>query len=149
MADNSQDDRDRLDRELSEANDQFMAQLYRETRVGLWLGPRNHRLVLGPYNAMQLGTIYRGTLLLLFAAGVTFTLVSQVTRELGIALIVGSLFALGAFLAQTWNLMREQEFALQNELVSDVYYRDLRRYAAQIKEISDRIEALEGTGDGP
>jgi hypothetical protein len=66
MADNSQDDRDRPDRELSEANDQFMAQLYRQTRVGIWLGPRNHKLVLGPYNAMQLGSIYRYILLAFF-----------------------------------------------------------------------------------
>jgi hypothetical protein len=82
-----------------------------------------------------------------FAAGVTLTVVSQATRELGVALVVGSLFGLGAFLAQTWNLLREQEFTIQNELVSDVYYRDLRRYAAQMKDISNQIEALEKKGN--
>lgn len=148
MTDNSQDDlRDRLDKELSEADEQFTAELYRRASWEFWLGSRNHRLILGPYNSMQLGVIYRYILLALFIAGVTLTVISQETRELGVALVVGSLFGLGAFLAQAWNLLREQEFALQNDLVSDVYDRDLRRYAAQMKGISNRIEALEKLGD--
>jgi hypothetical protein len=90
MADNSQDDlRDRLDRELAEANDKFATELYRQTSWRFWLGSRNHRLILGPYNAMQLGAIYRYILLVMFIAGVTLTVISQATRELGVALIVG------------------------------------------------------------
>jgi hypothetical protein len=47
--------------------------------------------------------------LLAGAAGVLLTARRDGTRELGIALLVGSLFAFGSFLAQFWSLAVDRE----------------------------------------
>ncbi|MFF0174772.1 hypothetical protein [Micromonospora profundi] len=56
-----------------------------------------------------------GLCLTTFGAGVPLTLIDP-TRELGIALVAGSIFACAAFLGQVWTVQYQREAALNNQL---------------------------------
>src|SRR5260370_5703318 len=167
MMDNgSQDDlRDRLYVELSEASHEFCPELVQETRIwGLWVGRRR---IFGPYSSWGVARIYQVMLLVLFVAGVILSVLSPGNQGLGAALVVGSLFAAGAWIAQLWNLSTAEWFRLRNELLGEVRLllspwqrtaADLARelnpnqrnagyYAAQVKDIVSRIKELDGTDD--
>src|SRR5215467_12433947 len=110
--DSHDDPRDLLYEELSVAYYRFYVELYQTTRVwGYWVG--SHR-IFGPYGAEGIARIYRATLLLTFVGGVILSVVSHATEGLGNALVVGSLFAFGAWMAQAWYLSREEDFRLRN-----------------------------------
>lgn len=70
-----------------------------------------------------------------FTSGVGLTFLSS-TRELGIALVVGSLFAIGSFLSQWWSQVLESEryYMQQMELDDDV---------TRLKEALTRIKTLD------
>ena len=164
MDDGSQDDlRDRLYRELSEAYDGFFTELVQTTRIwGFWVGRRR---IVGPYSSWGLARIYQVMLLVFFVAGVVLSVLSPGNQGLGSALVVGSLFAAGAWIAQLWGLSTAEWFRLRNELLGEVrlllspWHRtpaDLARelspnqrnasyYAAQVKDIVDRIKELDRT----
>ena len=165
--DSHDDSRNRLYEELSTAYYRFYVELYQTTRIwGYWVG--SHR-IFGPYGAEGIARIYCVILLLTFVGGVILSVVSHATEGLGNALVVGSLFALGAWMAQAWYLSREEDFRLRNELLSefglplvprsqvtvahlvgqlDPNRQDARYYAAQIKEIINEIKELDGRLDG-
>jgi hypothetical protein len=143
MNDESQDSQsDRLSQELSEAMDEFRVEIDRVTRVwGFWTGHGNR--IIGPYNATQVASIYRIILLALFVVGVILSVVNHGTGGLGVALVVGSIFAFGAWMAQAWYLSREEELRLRNELLGGLMERDLRKYASRCKDIAKRIDELD------
>lgn len=166
MDDGSQDDlRNRLYRELAEAYDGFFAELVQATRIwGFWVGRRR---IAGPYSSWAMARIYQVMLLAFFVAGVTLSVLSPGSQGLGSALVVGSLFAAGAWIAQLWNLSTAEWFRLRNELLGEVrlllspWHRtvaDLARelnpnqrnasyYAAQVKGLVDQIKELDRTDD--
>ena len=109
-------------------------------------GTPRHR-ILGPYNANQVAGIYRGLLVVFFVTGVVFSVVGSPVRELGVGLVIGSLFAFGAWMSQAWALSRQEEFILSDKLLGKFYQRDLKRCAAQIVDIARRIEELD-KGEG-
>src|SRR5215472_2701939 len=168
MENRSQDDvRDRLYEELSEAYDGFFKELIQATRIwGFLVGRRR----IGLYSSWGLARIYQVMLLVFFAAGVALSVSSPGNPGLGSALVVGSLFAAGAWIAQLWNLSTAEWFRLRNELLGEVrlllspWHRttaDLAReldpnqrnasyYATQVKDIVNRIKELDRTdGSNP
>jgi len=166
MDNDSQDGlRDHLYGELSVAYDRFYIALYQPTRLwGYWVGRLR---IIGPVGAAGIAKAYRVILLFTFIAGVILSVVSHTTEGLGNALVVGSLFAFGAWMAQAWYLSRGEELRLRNELLSEFQLPsvpfsqvtvarlmhelnpdqpDARYYAAQIKEIINRIKELDRDG---
>lgn len=128
--------------ELAAAYAAFHREAYAATRRwGYWTG--TGRRVIGPLNAAQIARVYRGVLAALFALGVLFTVVSDATTELGMALIVGSLFAFGAWMAQAWTLSREEQFRIEEKMLGDLVHRDLRRHADRIAELTRRLDELQ------
>lgn len=75
----------------------------------LWWGPLRVRARLGSQRLAALFTAFHG---LTAAAGVMFIFMGESFAELGVALVVGSLFGIGAFVAQVWALQSERETAL-------------------------------------
>ena len=81
-----------------------------------------------------------------FAAGVTFVLLSGVFQALGVALIVGSLFSISAFVGQFWDhawqvKQRTYDRAFDSAY-DDVRYAELQRLAKAAWEISEQIKSL-------
>ena len=101
MDDGSQHDlRNCLYGELAEAYDGFFKELVQATRIwGFWVGRRR---IAGPYSAWGVARIYQVVLLVFFVAGVILSVLSPGNQGLGSALVVGSLFAAGAWIAQLW-----------------------------------------------
>jgi hypothetical protein len=131
-----------LRKELATAYSDFYRQAsYRSGHWGYWT--RSGRRLVGPYNAAQVAHIYRLILAALFILGVLFSVLSKSTSELGIALVVGSLFAFGAWMAQAWALSREEEFRLHETLLGDIRNADLRQQAELIREITRQLQELE------
>jgi hypothetical protein len=79
------------------------------------------------------------------AAGIAFTL-STGTKELGVALVVGAIFAIASFMAQWWAVAATQ----QQEILDDTYDRGirerLRKLAQERQEIIDSLVAMDGAG---
>jgi hypothetical protein len=90
-------------------------------------------------------------------------------KDWGNALVVGSLFGFGAWMAQTWYLSVEEWHRILNELLSEFGVppvprarptvaqlerelspnkQDARYYAKQIKRIINEIKELDGRPDG-
>lgn len=149
MTDQSQgNSRTRLYAELSEAYDRFNAEFSKATpRWGYWT-KRHGRIIriLGPYNANQVAQIYRGLLVVFFVTGVILSIVGSPARELGVGLVVGSLFAFGAWMSQAWALSRQEEFTLYNKLLGELNRRDLKLFAAQIEDKTRQLEELDKGG---
>jgi hypothetical protein len=134
----------RLNVELSEAYNRFYAELNSVTpQWGYWT---KRGRILGPYDAGQVAGIYRGLLVVFFVTGVVLSVVGASVRELGVGLVIGSLFAFGAWMSQAWALSRQEEFILSDKLLGKLYHRDLKHYAAQIQDITRRLEELDKGG---
>lgn len=146
MTDQSEgNSRTRLYDELSEAYDRFVAELSNVTPRWGYFTKRHGRIItiLGPYNANQVAGIYRGLLGAFFVAGVVLSVVGPPARELGVGLVVGSLFAFGAWISQAWALSRQEEFALYDKLLGELHQRDLKLCAAQIEDKTRQLEELD------
>ncbi|MEJ3744687.1 hypothetical protein WEI85_15500 [Actinomycetes bacterium KLBMP 9797] len=132
---------DELTDQIADAYAAFRRETYAATQSwGYWTG--TGRRLLGPFNAAQVAGIYRLILAALFALGVVFTVVSDATTEMGMALIVGALFAFGAWMAQAWALSREEESRIEEKLLGDLLHRDLKRQADHIAELTRRLDEL-------
>jgi hypothetical protein len=105
-----------------------------------------HRRIFGPYNAGQVAWIYSGLLSVFFVTGVVLSVVGPPARELGVGLVVGSLFAFGAWISQAWALSRQEEFRLFDKLLGEFYQRDLKHCATEIEDKTRQLEELDKGG---
>ena len=92
-----------------------------------------------PINSIGFSWLYVGLDTAAFAFGVACVFIGNTWRELGIALIVGALFGIGAFVGQLLSVQLSLE---QHE--SDLLWRDdlAQKYAARLAEIDEQIRAL-------
>jgi hypothetical protein len=151
MTDQSQgNSRTRLYAELSEAYERFDTELSKATPQWGIQSKRHGGImrILSPYNVNQVAGIYRGLLVVFFVTGVVLSVVGPPARELGVGLVVGSLFAFGAWMSQAWALSRQEEFTLYSKLLGELYQRDLKLCAAQIVDKTRQLEEL-NKGGGP
>lgn len=133
-------DEDAVRRELRAAYKEFAAHAANRWSWGLWTG--SGRRILGPYNATQVAGIYRRILGGLFLVGVVLTLMGGLVGQLGAALVVGSLFAFGSWMAQAWVLSREREFKATDEMLSDLERERLEPYADRIRILTHQLRDL-------
>lgn len=117
---------------LRDEFDQFFADLQ---GVQLKWGPLRARARLGSQRVAALFAAFHGFTML---AGIVLVFMGDSFSELGVALVVGSLFSVGAFVAQVWALQSARETAL----VADVH-------RARFMELLQRWEALMGARPGP
>ena len=133
---------DRLRQELSSVEGAFWEE-YRGLTTG-WqfsFGPiRIRRHVSHTFIAQIFITFH----ILCFALGVGLIFTTGPTRELGIALVVGSTFAFGSFLSQFWALSIEEGRAIYKEVAGDFEIRDLKQLAKKREQILNQIKQLEG-----
>ena len=81
-----------------------------------------------------------------FATGVTLVFMNGVLQALGVALIVGSLFAFSTFVGQigdrVWQVQKETVDRGSNSAYHDVRYAELQRLFKAAWEISEQIKSL-------
>lgn len=139
---------DRLHRELSDVESAFWEE-YQKLTTG-WqfsFGPIRIKHHVSQMFIAQAFIVFH---LVCFAGGVGLIFTAGATRELGIALVVGSIFAFGAFVSQFWALSIEEGRALYKEVLGEQETRDLKQLAKKREQIMSRIEQLEGSnGSNP
>jgi hypothetical protein len=81
--------------------------------------------------------------LLCFTAGAALIFTTGPTRELGIAMVVGSIFAFGSFVAQFWAVSTERGREIRQEVMGNQDTTRMRQLAERRREIASRIEQLE------
>jgi hypothetical protein len=136
----SQDDSERLDRlrSLRKAQEELLREFDREIQ-STW------QIYVGRFNVpLQLSSgdfswIYVGLDIAAFAFGIVCIFLGHSWRELGVALIVGAMFGIGAFVGQLLSVQLTTE-----EHQKDLLWRDslTQKYAAQLSKIDERISAL-------
>jgi hypothetical protein len=135
-------DTDAVRRELRTAYLEFAA--HAATWRGGWgLWTRSGRRIIGPFTAAQVAGIYRLMLGGFFLVGAVLTLIGGLVGQLGAALVVGSLFAFGSWMAQAWALSRETEFKAADELLFDLERERLEPYAERVRLLTRQLRDLE------
>jgi hypothetical protein len=120
---------DRLRRELADIEAEFW-KAHADLAMG-WqfvLGPLRVRRYASPMFIAQVFVLFH---VLCFAAGAAFIFTAGPTRELGIAMVVGSIFAFGSFVAQFWAISYERFREIAREATGDQGTMSLKRLAAR------------------
>jgi hypothetical protein len=137
----SQEESERLDRfrALCEAREEVMSEFRHD------FGP-NWKIYLGGrfqipvrLNSTGFSWLYVGLDITAFVFGIICVFLGQSWRELGIALIVGAMFAIGAFVGQLLSVQLNEEIHRV-----DLIWRDAlaQKYAARLGEIDEQLRAL-------
>jgi len=128
---------DRLLLELQEVDQQFWDEYYR----GSWnlsLGPVNLRAGFG---SQAIAKIYLAFCVVCFGAGSTLVIVSP-QRELGVALVVGAVFAGGSFVGQWWALQVQAEHERDARVFGAEQARRVRALSRRRERLVGRIERV-------
>jgi hypothetical protein len=123
-------------KELRSASERYWTEFQRRTRnwrpvpfVPLWL------------NGRRIGALYMIFHLLLLVTGGAFVFAAEPLHDLGLALVVGALFALGAGGAQVWAVAQERQRTLRERTLGEGYFdgtlvdlgRDVLKVIAEIE----------------
>jgi hypothetical protein len=77
--------------------------------------------------------------------GIVMIVNKGVVRELGIAIVVGSIFAFGSFIAQWWSIEVQQEIDFVGRVYGGVAYQ--QHIGEMRNEIIELLEGLSGSGE--
>ncbi len=138
---------DRLRRELGDIEAAFWkesAKVASDWTFGIF-GPLTVRRYTSPMFIAQVFVLFH---LLCFSVGAGLIFTTGPTRELGIAMVVGSIFAFGSFVAQFWVISYGRYREVAREAIGDQGMMTLKQLAARRAEMADRIKQLERP-DGP
>ena len=80
--------------------------------------------------------------------GIVLILHRGVPRDLGVAIVVGSIFAFGSFIAQWWSIQVQRESDFYGRVDGSVTYQQhLGEMRNEINEIIDRLNGSEKTSE--
>ena len=93
-------------------------------------------------SAQALARLYFGFCLSAFAAGAVLATLDA-TKELGVAMVVGALFAGGSFIAQAWMLQVERERAVKGALWGDAERAEMRAMLDRRRQLVAELDQLD------
>jgi hypothetical protein len=137
----SEDHIDRLRLELADVEAQFWAGYSNMTM--------NWQFVLGPIrierrtSAMFIAQVFVLFHVLCFSVGATLIFVAGPARELGIAMVVGSIFAFGSFVGQFWAVAYDRGRKIFEEVIGNQDMEQLKELASKREIICEQISQLE------
>lgn len=140
------DEREQALAELQAARRRYRRAFVRSTALWRPLIPFTNIWI----NARGLAYLWTTAHLLAFVVGVVLSLVGEPVRDLGFALVVGSLFASGALWGQLWAVAFQREKQLLERTVGPNFlHEDLDTLGAELRAAMDRVANLGGlSGDG-
>ncbi len=139
---------DRLRKKLAELDELIKQQ---EARRASWgLGLRIGRRRFAYYRRITAAIIFLSYAAFNIAGiivGVVMVFNKGVLRELGIAIVVGSIFAFGSFIAQWWSIEVQQEIDFSGRVYGSVAY---QQYLGEMRnEIVKLLDRLSGSDQSP
>ena len=142
MDDGARSESDDVLGQLQAAHLEFRRQASMTGGWGYWT--KSGRRLVGPMDAAAVGAAYRWLLAVAFVLGVVLTMVGGTLGQLGAALVVGSLFAFGSWMAQAWALSRQGEAKIAEVMLLEIEKARLAPYAERVIELDKRWRALQG-----
>jgi hypothetical protein len=139
--------RRQLEEKLRAADEAFRQEYVRT--ASSWhvdFGPIHIPFVIGSQQVAKIYVLFNA---LCFAAGVAFCFVRGILSGLGIALVVGSLFALGAFVSQFWTAVNTREIEWSDRVYGEASVAGLQRLDKERSELHKQIEGLRDTDEAP
>jgi hypothetical protein len=136
---------DRLRKQLAQLDDLIEQQRARRSNWGL--GLRIGRRPLQYYRhitAVLIFLSYVAFNLIGIIVGAVMILSKGVLRELGVAIVVGSIFAFGSFIAQWWSIEVQQEIDFNSRVYGNLAYQ--QRLGDMRNETREIIDRLSGSG---
>ncbi|MDX3187849.1 hypothetical protein PV458_05515 [Streptomyces sp. MN03-5084-2B] len=111
--------------------------LYAEIQTWTWtIGPWKMRKQFGSGFVTKTVLIWHVAALL---AGILVTLLWKDDRGLGVALIVGALFGLGAFLSQVWSQAMDREREFIHKVENEDNMKEMRALLVQLGELDGGV----------
>ena len=111
--------------------------LYAEIQTWTWtIGPWKMRKKFGSGFVTKTVLIWHVAALL---AGILVTLLWKDDRGLGVALIVGALFGLGAFLSQVWSQAMDREREFIHKVENEDNMKEMRALLVQLGELDGGV----------
>jgi hypothetical protein len=136
----------RLRQELEAANDAFWEEYERVKRVWHFkFGPLRFERAVG---SQFITRVYVAFNAICFAVGIVLVVLGGVSGTVGVALIVGSLFAFGSFVAQYWAIVTQEEIDQYNRTGRDVELTKLRHLGVRRAQLIRRLEHYHQTHPG-
>ncbi|MDQ7911476.1 hypothetical protein RB614_44025 [Phytohabitans sp. ZYX-F-186] len=140
MADGKQPDLARLVADLDALDAEFVNAYH--GRMGGWrlrLGPVHLR---GRFGSQGIARIYALFCASCFVTGGVLAVFSA-TKELGVAVVVGAIFAGGSFVGQWWTVQMGEEMEADREVYGPEEVRRLREMLRRRERLAARIERVE------
>jgi hypothetical protein len=134
-------ERDQLRGELKSVNQEFWAEWNRT--LGTWAFSFGPLRIQRPVTSQTIIRVYVSFNTICFIAGIILVFPGGQLANIGVALIVGSLFSFGAFVSQFWTVVTQ----LQQEKFDQLGVRSgldkLKELAARRAELSRRLNELD------
>lgn len=131
---------DRLRAELIATQKDISREIKRlSVRWGLKVGP----FPIFVSTVASISLIYGIFLTACFATGIVFTFLGETLASLGIALIIGALFAGGAIVAQVWAYAVQEQRDLYYTALGDERTKDLQKLGTKLWRLGERIDQLQ------
>jgi hypothetical protein len=128
---------DELHRRFASVNERYWAEYGKQSRV--W---RPLPFVPVWFGAGRIGRFWILCNFLLLAVGVALAFIKGSPHDLGLAVIVGALFAFGSGAAQVWAVAEQHQQRICDLSLGETYlYQDLMKLGAELQELAHRLDA--------
>jgi hypothetical protein len=139
--DNPDERRAFLQRQLEALDEQVWAEIRQRAAVGRW-GLGRFRFRIG---SARISTLFAAFHLACFVVGVTLITVGGTAKTIGIAVVVGALFAFGSFIAQLWAVSVQHELSVTNAAYKESREAMWHELAVKREAVVKRIKALDSS----
>jgi hypothetical protein len=135
---------DRLNAALQEARSEFHLKYRQLTSMDVMLPVGLRRRYIFQVEVISISWIVQLLNLACFVTGVSVAFLGGTIQTVGISLIVGSLFAEGAFFGQWWAITAQNNYMAYYRLWGDEKFarlEELKKKMAELSEQADRLRA--------
>lgn len=137
---------DRLRRELKDIEAVLWPSYW--ALVKGWLGVFGPPTIRRPFSPIFIVQVYALFNILCFAVGARLIFTTGPTRELGIAMVVGSIFAIGSFVAQLFSIAYGRTNEIAQQITGSQKINDLKQLAGRREAIRRQIRQRAGVPPG-
>jgi hypothetical protein len=141
----SDEEKVRLHQELQETEDSFWREMsHAASGWQLIAGPVRIRAVV---RSETITLVYVAFNAACFIAGTIFIFAGGVLANLGIAIVVGAIFAFGSFVAQFWAVAVQNEREVRDRVFVDDWTTEMKRLAEKRTQLIERLRQARPDSD--
>jgi hypothetical protein len=135
---------DRLKAELQDVQTEFRLKYRQMTSMDMMIPVGFKRRYIFQVEVISLSWIIQLLNLACFASGISFIFLGGVMQTVGVSLVVGALFAEGAFVGQWWAVTAQSSYTAFYRLWGDERFAQLDELKRRMTELSEQADQLRG-----